>query len=197
MIDINNVSLVYVDDNIQKQLSYYLSKKGFGEYNEIIFDNSLTYKDFLGFPTIKKANIIIIDSRLFENSIVGEEKCSGEELMLALRKVYPFVEVIVVSQNEDVDQIDILAKFHSERGTELKNAVDYYDKNLFPRIESAIRKIRIVKKIGDKISKSQYIDKYLVDNIKNSIDGIPEYDGLTKKDVDELILSFKELESKL
>ena len=62
MIDINNVSLVYVDDNIQKQLSYYLSKKGFGEYNEIIFDNSLTYKDFLGFPTILPFKTTIVSA---------------------------------------------------------------------------------------------------------------------------------------
>lgn len=69
------INLVYIDDTPDIDLSRYLdnlhqyyTSNGFAfEYYEIPFDNQKDYSSLLKDMRVQTANIIIIDSRLFEN----------------------------------------------------------------------------------------------------------------------------------
>ena len=52
------------------------------------------YKSLLIKQEVVTANIILIDSRLFENSSANDGKFSGEEFKVILRKQFPFIDFI-------------------------------------------------------------------------------------------------------
>ena len=194
---IKSICVVYVDDNIQLQLSAYLQKLNDFQYDEMVFDANESYEQILDNDKIRHANIVIIDSRLFENCNVGEEKYTGEEIMIILNKIYPFIQVILISQNDDEDKLGIIPKYKSKPGDSISDSVAFYDRVLYPEIKKCVQKIGVISKIEEKLIESKHIDKYLIENVSNCIEGISAYDLLSKKDVDELIDSFKKMEFKI
>ena len=50
-----------------------------------------------------------------------------------------------------------------------------------------------IEELSEKIG----IDKYLIENIENSIKGIDEYDQLSSKDLDNVIKAFQSFVSKI
>ena len=132
------IELLYIDDNIEPSISEYFAEKlcktsinGVEikiNYEEFKFNKNNNYVDILNNDKIINANLIIIDSRLFENSKVGEEKLSGEEFKIMLKKLFPFKEVIVISQNEEnLKEFQILRKFLSSHKD--NNSIEFYEKN--------------------------------------------------------------------
>ena len=100
------IKLVYIDDDRDEAISAYLeddyqNEEYDVEYREIRFEDDNDYETLLDSPEVVSANVILIDSRLFENdNIRCKGKFSGEEFRMILRKVFPFIEVLVISQNE-------------------------------------------------------------------------------------------------
>lgn len=96
------INLVYIDDNPDTTLDKYLDSEYKNpdfiiNYSDIIFNPQDGYEILLKNNTVQSANVILIDSKLFENSNANIGKFSGEEFKIVLKKYFPFIEVIIVT----------------------------------------------------------------------------------------------------
>lgn len=192
----SEISIVYIDDKPDIGLAKYLdtefSSTSFTKvYEEILFNPEDGYESLIKNPLVQTANIIIIDSMLFENSEVVSGKFSGEEFKIILKKYYPFIEVIVITQNEPEVSMGTISKYDKSWSG---NASQYYQQVLPNLIEKAYSNIEKYRSIAAKLSGNNALDKYLVEKVVNSLNGINIYDELTKSDIDDLIAAFKKIE---
>lgn len=192
----DKIKIVYVDDKVDSDISRYLVRKyqhkDFEkEYEEIKFNSTEGYESLINNPIIKEANIILIDSKLFQNHTVSTGKFSGEEFKMILRKVFPFIEVIVITQNELEDNYGTISKHKGEGDGDPQ---EYYAAKLKKVLDDAIQNIYIYRNIANRLKTNDGIDKALIEKIVNSLDGTAQYDELTTNDIDEIIIAFKELQ---
>lgn len=193
------IKIRYIDDDMDTNISKYLvenyvSPRYLKEYAEIPFSSDKGYENLINDVNIKDANIILIDSKLFENDRAATGKFTGEEFKMILKKLFPFIEVIVITQNEQEQEYGTVQKF---RGGSAESPLDYYASRLKPALDSAVNSIYIYRNIASKLKENDGLDKVLIERIIGSLDGLGEYDELTTKDIDELISSFKELQRDL
>lgn len=191
-----SIRLVYIDDDREEALSAYLDDSYRNEacdilYDEVSFQGKRNYEDLLQNPAVISANVILIDSLLFENDqrLCGG-KFSGEEFRMILRKIFPFIEVLVVSQNGENADYDIIPKYQSG-GAE--SSIEYYDRVLKTQLDERIERVITFRNISQKLESNTGIDKLLVEKTVDSLNGIMEYDGISKADVDALIEAFQSL----
>ncbi len=190
------INLVYIDDDRDEAISAYLedgfrSDKYDVKYTEIEFKGEKGYESLLDSPEVASANVVLIDSRLFENdSIKYKGKFSGEEFRMILRKVFPFIEVLVISQNGENQEFDIIPKYRSG-SSETSN--EYYERVLKRKIIESIERIIIFRKISKKLEENKGIEKFLVEKTVGSLNGINDYEDLSKKDIDNLISAFQSI----
>lgn len=192
-------NLLYIDDGPEPSLEKYLDREYRNsdydiEYSEITFDPNESYDSLMQNPKVQSANIIFIDSRLFENRTVGNSKFSGEEFKIFLRKYYPFIEVIVITQNEADPDVGTISKYDPKYG---KTASEYYAEKLPGYIDKAIQNILIYRRLAEKLESNENWETTVKEKIVNSLQGIGVYDELTKTDIDQLILAFKDIQEKL
>ena len=192
------LKILYIDDNPEPALAKYLDKYKSEhcelEYSDIIFNPAEGYESLINNPEVIGSNIIFIDSRLFENRNAAFGKFSGEEFKVILKKYFPFIEVIVVTQNDINEGYTTIPKYDSKSG---KNAEEYYSQKLPLIIEEAIKNIFEVRKIAEEMEKNSSWEKVMMEKIKNSISGQGVFDELSKKDIDNVIMMFKELQEKI
>lgn len=191
----SEINITYVDDSIDTKLSRFLETTFGNKYEEYEFDCNNGYEDLLNSDQIRRSNIVIIDSKLFEDDHVHDKKFTGEEFKLILRKIYPFVEVLVITQNEELIEDQFVRKYKEKKDG--SNATEYYEKALLPYINRSIENLNTYRKIADKLKNNTDIDTMLVDKIMNSLNGIDEYDELKSEEVDKLIKAFEELQKSL
>lgn len=131
------LNIVYIDDKIETELSAFLERLEneikYKDYSyktyEISFQSKEdTYITLLQKEVVKKADIIIIDSRLFDDSSNLEERLSGEEFSLILQNHFSYKKVIIITQNEIQSAFGQLKKWDTDLGI---SAYDYYSKDLF------------------------------------------------------------------
>ncbi|ULQ60409.1 hypothetical protein K7I13_03620 [Brucepastera parasyntrophica] len=195
----DELHIVYVDDNIDTGLSRYLDE----EYNppnfqkiyvEVEFDPSLGYESLIQNPKIQAANIILIDSRLFENGRASAGKFTGEEFKIILKKYYPFIEVIVITQNKPDIDMGTISKYNASCG---KSNKEYYDNTLPQYFANAINNLQIYRQIAKNLKENPNWEDVLKEKILNSLNGIVSYDELTKADIDNLVTIFNEIQDNL
>lgn len=201
-----NINIVYVDDNPDIYLNLFLeSYKEEGikiNYSSIIFEQDDSYKTLLENQVIRDANIVFIDSRLFENR-GGGSVLSGEEFKLIIKKIFPYIEVIVISQKAIGEDFQTIAKYDltsyvSNVDEIQKSAFDFYSREIIPLIKEKIQNVIEFRKILERIqNEKNEIDKYLVENIENSIKVTDEYDQLSSEDLDNVIKAFQSFVSKI
>lgn len=191
-------SLVYIDDTPDTILSRYLdelnsvySEKGYAiKSSDILFKAEDDYSSLLKDERIQTANILIIDSMLFENKTAKDGKFTGEEFKFVLQKFYPFIEVIIISQNELDPGISMVAKY-------VKNfeetGADYYARVVTPHIDEAIKRILQSRILAKKMSDNEIWETVLKEKVLGTLHGTQAYDELTKEDIDTLIYAFKEI----
>lgn len=188
------IKLVYIDDTPDIDLSRYLdcysSKDYQFESKEIEFDPTQDYNSLLSNPEVQTANIIVIDSRLFENKTVKGGKFTGEEFKLVLQKFFPFIEVIVITQNESNPELHMVSKYvkNSEQA-----GVDYYAEVMPRYIQASVEKIKQYRILADKINHNDSWESLLKEKVLGTLNGTQAYDALTKEDIDTLICAFKEI----
>lgn len=192
------ISIVYIDDRHDEMLSRYLGEEYTNqdfhiEHEDVLFNPNEGYESLINNPTVMHANIIIIDSRLFENS-TAHSKFTGEEFKLILKKYCPFIEVIVISQNDSDSTVGTIAKYDPHSGI---SSNDFYQKELPPCIDSAIKNIVVFRELAERFGKNEGWEPILKEKIINSVQGINTYDELTKKDIDSLISAFQKIQEKL
>ena len=191
--------LVYIDDQLESSLTKYIDK-GFHsddyeiECREITFHPEEGYESLLEDPIVRTANIILIDSLLFENRTVTSGKFTGEEFKLVLKNLYPFIEVIVITQNEIEPGINKIPKYDKRCGLSVS---EYYAKVLPNCFNAAVKNIKQYRLLADQLRSNDCWDTLLKDRIVSSLNGTSAYDKLTKADIDNLILTFKKVQESL
>lgn len=190
------IKIVYIDDKPDPSLSRYLDTEFSSDrfvkvYEEILFNPADGYESLIKNPVVQSANIIVIDSMLFENSGTVSGKFSGEEFKIILKKYYPFIEVIVITQNEPEAAMGTIPKYSDSYNT---SASEYYGRVLPELIHNAYTNIQRYFSIADKLSGNSALDKYLVEKVVSSLNGSSLYDELTKSDIDSLISAFQRIE---
>lgn len=193
-------SVVYIDDSPESALTKYLDTQFHNdnyeiECHEVIFDPTTQgYDSLLQNTTITSANVIFIDSRLFENRNALSGKFTGEEFKLVLKKFFPFIEVIVITQNGTEDSIEKIPKYDKSSG---KTASEYYDTILPKYLDSAIESIRQYRSLANLVESNNSWEKLLKEKVLATLNGSNSYDELTKTDIDTLIEAFKEIQVSL
>ena len=192
----NKFSLVYIDDKPESALTKYLDKEFQGDdYEidclEIIFKPTDGYESLLCDTRVKSANVILIDSLLFENRTVTDGKFTGEEFKLILKKLFPFIEVIVITQNETDLEIKKISKYDKSCG---KTASEYYSELLPSILNKAIANIRQYWLLADLVKGNDSWETVLKEKVLATLNGTNTYDELKKADIDKLISAFKEMQ---
>ena len=192
-------SLVYIDDNPETALSRYLDeefKSDNYEINcsEIIFKPEEGYESLLSDQRVCSANIILTDSWLFENRTAANAKFTGEEFKLILKKLFPFIEVIVITQNGTDSNIRKIAKYDKSLA---ESASEYYASKLPKIINQAVSDIQQYRLLADLVKKNDTWEDVLKDEVIATLKGSNTYDKLTKDDIDRLISAFKEIQENL
>lgn len=187
------IKLLYVDDNADAYISQYLYEEyvyeGINiEYLQRPFDAEDTYESLLSDKNVHLADIIIIDSLLFENANLSNQKLAGEEFEIILRKVFPFKEVIVVTQNDIDEECRVIKKFDTSSGGSSK---DFFDKEWKPTLDKAVERVKLCRKLLKRIEEKNYVEKYFFEEIQQSLQGESGYDKLTVADIDRLIDAFE------
>lgn len=192
-------SLVYIDDNPETALTRYLDEEFQGDNyeivcSEIIFKPEDGYESLLSDKRVSSANIILIDSWLFENRTAANVKFTGEEFKLILKKLFPFIEVIVITQNGTDSDIRKIEKYDKSLAN---TASEYYTSKLPKIINHAVANIQQYRLLADLVKKNDTWEEVLKDKVIATLKGINTYDKLTKDDIDSLILAFKEVQESL
>ena len=189
------IKVLYVDGNTDPYISQYVyGEYGYEgatiEYLQRPFEAEDTYESLLNDKNVHSADIIIIDSLLFENANLSNEKLAGEEFEIILRKVFPFKEVIVVTQNDVDEEYRVIKKFDTSSGDSSK---DFFEKEWKPVLDQAVERVKLCRKILKRIEEKNYVEKYFFEEIQQSLQGESGYDKLTVADVDRLIAAFEEI----
>lgn len=194
----STLKILYIDDNPEPALAKYLdnyeNKNCDFEYSDIKFNPNEGYESLINNPEVKSANIIFIDSRLFENRNATTGKFTGEEFKIILKKYFPFIEVIVITQNEVDNDYETISKYDPKCG---KLPGEYYGDKLPELLEQSVRNIFEVRKIASEMEKNTSWEKVMVEKIVNSVNGQGRFDEFTKNDIDEVIRMFRELQEKV
>lgn len=188
-----NIKLLYIDDNADAYISQYLYEeyKCQGvkiEYLQRSFEAEDTYESLLCDKDVHVADIIIIDSVLFENANLANQKLTGEEFEIILRKVFPFKEVIVVTQNDIDEDYKVIKKFDTSSGEDSK---DFFQREWKTILDKAVERVKLCRKLFKRIEEKNYVEKYFFEEIQQSLQGESGYDKLTIADVDRLIAAFE------
>lgn len=131
---------------------------------------------------------------MFENRTATKEKFTGEEFQLVLKKFFPFIEVVVITQNGIDGEIRKIAKYDKTLGN---SAVEYYSLKLPDIINTAVANIRQYWLLADLIKNNDSWEDVLKDKIMATLKGTNTYDMLTKADIDKLVSAFKEIQESL
>lgn len=197
------INVLYIDDKIDEMLSKHMvswskteyNYKGYSinkKYEEIKFDEKKEYDQLLTGTKISSANIILIDNRLYEERTT-KGKFSGKQFKAIIKKLYPFIEVVIITQDKHTQENNIVLKY-SEGDIDSDT---YYKKNLDKYLNNAMQEIIDYVEIIEEIKTNSEIDKYIKDKISSSIAGENIYDELRKSDIDNLIAKFKEFKYEL
>lgn len=198
------IRIVYIDDQIDEILSRYISQIYCANtyiestskqevkkvYEEVKFEGEQGYESLLYNAQIRSANVILIDNHLFEERSAGSGKFSGKQFKVILRKIFPFVEVLIITQDELLVGDNIIHKFSGRNG---ENPDVYYKEHLDNILDGAIKEVLEFESLAEDLKQSTDVEKILVEKILQSLQGDDSYDVLTKADIDDLISSFKEL----
>ena len=113
---------------------------------------------------------------------------------IILKKYFPFIEVIVITQNEIAPGYETSSKYDPKSKM---TPEEYYGKELPVLLEQCVRNIFEVRKITAELQKNTSWEKVMVEKIVNSVNGQGKFDEFTKKDIDDVIKMFQELQIKV
>lgn len=189
-------SVVYIDDSPDTNLTWYLDKEFHNDDYEIIcseirYNPEEGYESLLTNPKVRSANIILVDSWLFENRTATGGKFTGEEFKLILKKLFPFIEVIVITQNDASGEIDKIAKYDRNF---VQSATEYYSSVLPQSFNAAVANIKQYWLLSEIVKQNDIWEEVLKNKVIAALSGTSTYDELKKTDIDNLISAFKEIQ---
>lgn len=199
------IKICYVDDGIEIFLSEYLDDfcSNYNEsetgnyqldYSETSFDISRdNYKTLLNNRDVNEANILIIDSNLFNDYEVGNQKLTGEKFKFILKYALPYIKTVVITQNDIKDDSMTLKKYRSQDKT--KTATEHYDETLREKLLIHINQTIEDRNMYEQIMEDDGIDRQLSSSIDSAISGIVVETIFEKEDIDKLIEIFEEVKN--
>lgn len=195
----DTIALLYIDDRPETSLARYLDQeysheKHTTQYSDLLFKPQDGYESLLNNAKVKSADVIFVDSRLFENRTAVQGKFTGEEFKFVLKKISPYKEVIVITQNGVDGEIDMIAKYDTNSD---KTSTEYYNERLKSKIDASIANIDQYWLLYEKMNGNNNWDAVLKDKVIATLTGSDVYDELTKTDINTLVLAFKEIQEKL
>lgn len=198
----DNISICYIDDTIDSALEDFLYSRFRSNYHEIKVTKTTNVE--LIFEKIREydSKVIIIDSKLFEDSSSNE--LTGEIFELLALARDPKLGIIIVSQNDDVNNYKYIKKVNSHhiretlpRGAtkeDLRKAMlNEYEKILLPHISFFINKaVRMAVVNDSELKKTKSIDNYTKEIINNNLNNLELY-NLSQNDLDKLFKKINEI----
>ena len=127
---------------------------------------------------------------MFENRTATSGKFTGEEFKFILQKFYSYIEVIVITQNENESGIEMVAKYVKNQN---QTADDYYAEVMPPYLNTAISKIIQYRILAERVNQNQSWERVLKEKVLGTLQGTLEYNELSKSDIDTLICAFREI----
>lgn len=189
----DTINMVYVDDKLDLYVSEYLTLLSSDEYlykkEEIEFSKEDSYESMLSIEEIRTADILFLDSMLFENNGVNGNKLSGEELGFIIKKIFPYKEILVITQYQNNSEFSSLKKYNSN--TFGASPSEFFKQYWEDTILQASHNIVQNRRILEKLSSENHVDKFLLEKLESTMSGQVDYENLTKKDIDKLIESFE------
>ena len=196
-----NIRIVYIDDQIDNIIGKYIKEKYCSHthfkhpniikvYEEFEFESEKGYESVLASEKIRRANIILVDYHLYEERLANTGKFSGKQFKAMFRKLFPYVEVILITQDTSLEGSNIIQKFHC---SENEASDTYYETKMDPILDIAIEKVLEYESHVKDLSENKEIEKFLVEKIVQSFNGDSPYDMLSKKDIDEFITGFQQM----
>ena len=194
----SEIKLTYIDDKLDTLLVEYLytlseEEQNF-EYDEYKFNSGEdSYQSLLENDSIASSDIIVVDSKLFENEFADSKaKFTGQELKIIFATANPFIQIIVITQNNDLSKYGAIKKFATTRessGQEQVEANKYYSSVLKKEIDTSIKKVEEVRRIAQLLSENSasYEKTLVVEKVNNLINKVPSYKELTDEKINELI----------
>ena len=196
-MSIQPVSVLYIDDSIDPNLSRYLDEYCSNAdtsdliYAEEPFLKGDTYEQLLRKESVRTANVVLIDSKLFEEADLGSGMFTGEEFRVILNKLFPYIEVIVISQNILPITQGVVEKCKKFKNYEEIKA--YYDEKLLAKLNERVDIVRETRQIVARLGNEKSIDQALVEKLNRAVNGTNEYDELKVSDIDRIVQAFQEL----
>lgn len=199
------IKIVYIDDHIDEGLSEYLDcaykvqpyqdelahRTVVKEYKEIQFKDDDTYEKLLSNADVQDANIIVVDNYLFEEQN-AKGKFTGKQFKLILQEVFPFIQTLVITQDQNLQGRHVIHKYNSRDA--IVRSEQHYREEMENRLDDAISDILEFRDESKKFAQDAETDgSFLSEQIYNSLRGIIAYKDLTKSDIDTLVNAFKEL----
>lgn len=194
------IRILYIDDKPDTDLDeyldrYYVSEEYEKVYDLIQFDSNDGYESLLQNDKVQSANVIFVDSKLFENRTAVSGKFTGEEFKMVLQKFYPFIEVVVITQNGKDPDIDMIEKY--KYGSDGKTSQQYYADEIPHCIDNAMKRIKQYRILASRINQNDSWEKLLKEKVLGTLEGTNKYDSLSKSDIDELVNAFKLIQEKV
>lgn len=191
----NKINFLYIDDNIDPHVTGYMNSISI---NDVSFDVNQykfipkidDYRTLLKNQQVLDADLIIIDSMLFENNNVGEVKIAGEEMQLIFQKFFPYKEVLVISQKGKDEKKGIISKLQTNKVSDYHQ---FFEEEWKPIIENLVYKIIVTRNIFKQFKLNDNIESVLKEKIQNTIETISKYEDLEKSDIDKCISLFNEI----
>lgn len=191
----NKINFLYIDDIIDPHVTGYMNSISI---NDVSFDvnqykfipKTDDYRTLLKNQQVLDADLIIIDSMLFENNNVGEVKIAGEEMQLIFQKIFPYKEVLVISQKGKDEKKGIISKLQTNKVSDYHQ---FFEEEWKPIIENLVNKIIVTRNIFKQFKLNDNIESVLKEKIQNTIETISKYEDLEKSDIDKCISLFNEI----
>lgn len=190
--------LLYIDDLIDPELSKYLDGYNYDgievNYKELKFLPEDGYNSLISNSDVRCADVIIIDSDLFQDRLASNGKFLGEEFKIIMKRFFPLTEVMVVSQHGENQQKDVIAKYNINSKI---TADEYYNQNLKNKLDKFIYDNIVNSNLLNEFIGNTYWNNDFKNRILEFLKGQNEYESLKKEDIDKLIISFEELRRKI
>jgi hypothetical protein len=201
---VERFNIVYIDDQIDIGLSKYFDRQTYAvdipdaefQYVEVKYKPADGYLSLIKMKEVQEANIIFVDSKLFSDNDAIDQKISGEEFKVILRKFYPYIEVIVITQNGADEDLGTIPKYSALLNSNI-DMQDYYEATIPKYIQTAVSNIKQFRRLAEVLGKSQSWEKVMKEKVQAALDGMSQYDSLTADDITNLIAIFKEIQEKI
>lgn len=188
------IKIMYVDDSEDLGISECLDEFSINnedvEYVEKKFTNETNYESLIEIVKEENVNILIIDSKLYTTDNKGK-KYTGEEFRVILKHFFPFIETLVVTQN-DILGPEIIKKYDEEVNSRM-TIKEYYNKYLIEKIKNKKSQIEFSRKILNSIENNKTLDENIIQKIDLSLSNDDSYKELKVEDIDNLIKNFNDL----